>query len=146
MILRASFIATAAGLASLLSLPCYAGGDSWAFVVTSFTSDESDKYSVELIPVDRGTGFPTSCASLTITGEYASLFWFFKFGDGPGRKEHRAALALLGNSFKSGMPINFGWIGDGINVTREAGACVGNSRGLAVDKGSGAVYSYFKWP
>jgi hypothetical protein len=71
---------------------------------------------------------------------------FSGFGGGPDKKEHRAALALLGDAFKSQMPIRFGWIGDGVNVTKKTGACAATSRGLMVDAASDAVYSYFKWP
>ena len=146
MIMRAVFSATAAGLALLFSLTCYAGGENWAFTVTEFTSDYRGKYVVELSPVNKINSFPNSCTTLTVAGEYASLFWFFKFRDGPSREEHKAALALMGNAFKSKTPIKFGWIGDGVNVTRRTGACTGTSRGLIVDTASDAVYSYFKWP
>ena len=83
-----------------------------------------------------------------MVGEYASLFWFFKFGDGPSKEEHKAALSLLGNAFKSKNPIKFGWIGDGVDVTKGTGACAATSRGLMIERAAGgdAVYSYFKWP
>ena len=146
--IRAILNAIAAGLALLAFSTCYAGGENWRFAVTSFTSDGKDKYVLELTPVDKDNNFPNSCTRLTVVGEYASLFWFFKFGDGPSREEHKVALALLGNAFKSKTQINFGWIGDGIDVTARTGACTARSRGLmaegAVD--GDAVYSYFKWP
>ena len=145
MIMRAVFRAIG-GLALLFFSTCYAGGENWTFTVTAFTSDYSDKYLVELSPVDKINQFPNSCTTLTITGEYASLYWFFKFGDGPSRKEHKAALAALGDAFKSRMPTKFGWIGDGVDVTRTTGACAATSRGLIADTASDAVYSYFKWP
>jgi hypothetical protein len=116
------------------------------FTVTTFTSDGSDKYVAELSPVGKVDGFPNSCITLTVAGEYASLFWFFNFGSGPSRTEHKAALALIGDAFKSNRPIQFGWIGDGLNVTNRTAACRATSRGLMADAASGAVYSFFKWP
>jgi hypothetical protein len=148
MIMRAVFNATTASLVLLCFSTCYAGGENWTFTVTAFTSDHDDHYVVELSPVDKVGSFPNSCTTLTVTGEYASLFWLFKFGDGPSRTEHKAALALLGDAFKSKVPIKFGWIGDGIDVTKKTGACTATSRGLVVERASDgdAVYSYFKWP
>jgi len=146
MMMRILFSATAAVFALLLCSTCYAGGENWTFTVTAFTSDYSDKYLVELSPVERFGGFPSSCASLTVSGEYASLFWISKFGSGPDRKEHKAALARMGDAFRSKVPIKFGWVGDGVKVTRRTGACAATSRGLTVDAASDAVYSYFKWP
>ena len=148
MIMRAVFNATTAGALLLLFSTCYAGGENWTFTVTAFTSDRSDKYVVELSPVEKVSSFPNSCTTLTVTGEYASLFWLFKFGDGPSRAEHKAALAFLEDALKSRMPIKFGWIGEGIDVTTRTGACNATSRGLVVERASDgdAVYSYFKWP
>ena len=146
IIFRATFSGTVAGVALLLPSASYAGGESWTFTVTAFTSDGSDKYVVELSPVDKVSSFPNSCTTLTVAGEYASLFWFFNFGSGPSRTEHEAALALIGDAFKSKTPLQFGWIGDGLNVTNRTGACNATSRGLMADAASGAVYSFFKWP
>jgi hypothetical protein len=131
-----------AGVALLLSSSCYAGGDGWAFTVTAFASDDSDKYVVELSPLDKISSFPNSCTTLTVSGEYASLFWFFNFGSGPSRTEHKAALALIGDAFKSKTPLQFGWIGDGVNVINRTGACNATSRGLMADDESGAVFSF----
>jgi hypothetical protein len=146
MIMRSLVSTIAAGVALLIFSRCYAGGESWEFVVTAFTSDYNDKFVVELSPVDKASSFPNSCTTLTVAGEYASSFWFLKFGGGPGRREHMAALELMGDAFKSKMPIKFGWIGDGVNVSRRTGACTAISRGLMADAASDAVYSYFKWP
>ena len=146
MIMRSLLSTIAAGVALLVFSTCYAGGESWEFIVTAFASDHSDRYVVELSPVDKASSFPNSCTTLTVAGEYASLFWFFKLGDGPGREEHKAALALIGNSFKSKRPLKFGWMGDGVDVTRKTGACTAISRGLMIDAESDAVYSFFKWP
>jgi hypothetical protein len=146
LIKRTVFGTGVAGLALLFFSTCYAGGENWTFTVAAFTSDYSDEYVIDLIPVDKVGSFPNSCTTLTVTGEYASLFWLFKFGGGPSREEHKAALALMGSAFKSRTPIKFGWIGDGVNVTKRTGACTATSRGLMVDPASDAVYSYFKWP
>jgi hypothetical protein len=145
MTLRA-IVGAVTGLAILLFSTCYAGGENWTFTVTAFNSHHSDKYVIELSPVERGDTFPSSCGTLTIAGEYASLFWLSKSRGGPSRKDHKAALALLEEAFKSRRPIKLGWIGDGVNVTRKAGACTATSRGLMIDAASDAIYSYFKWP
>lgn len=146
--MRAAFRATAAGLGFLSFSASYAGGENWTFAITAFTSDGDDKYVMELSPLEKGSSFPVSCATLTITGEYESLFWFFKFGSGPTKAEHKAALELLGDAFKTRTPINFGWIGDGVHTTQRSGACTATSRGLTVDSATtaNAIYSYYKWP
>lgn len=143
---RALVSATLSGLALLFSSTCYAGGEKWTSNVTAFTSDSSDNYVIELTPVGKVGSFPNSCTTLTVTGEYASLFWFFQFGSGPSREEHEAALRLLDEAFEQKTPIEFGWIGEGVNVTKSTGACAAASRGLMAVAASSAVYSYFKWP
>jgi len=118
-------------------------------MVAEFSSDDGDEYVVRLVPVVKGSVFPQSCASLTISGEYASLFWFFNAGEGPGRVQHEAGVRLLGEAFASKRPVEFGWIGDGINLREDSPVCSASSRGLAIKKtvrGQNAVFSYYKWP
>ena len=146
MIMRSIVGTIVVAITLLVFSRCYAGGESWEFAVTAFTSDDSDKFVVELSPVKKVGSFPGSCTTLTVFGDYASAFWFFKFGSGPSRKEHMAALALVSDAFKSKKPIKFGWIGDGVHVTRGSGACTATSRALMADAASDAVYSFFKWP
>jgi hypothetical protein len=144
---RACIKSLLSSFALLIISPSFAGGESWKFTITAYSTDSKDEFVVELTPVEKGAAFPKSCATLTISGEYASMFWLLRSG-GPSKTDHKAALSMLRSAFSSKTQIEFGWIGDGLEVTSNTGKCVARSRGLMVASAvrSDAVYSYFKWP
>lgn len=131
----------------LLCSQAAAGGIAWPFRVMDIQVRDGGFFSVRLAPVEKHGEFPGACEILEVNGSHASLRWFF-FGAGYMTKENTsAALAYLKQAHIEGRVVQFGEMGNGLRLEKDA-PCKGLSRGLALmsDSNEPMVLSYYKWP
>lgn len=120
-----------------------AGGVSTTVKVHHFEASGSLAEIQTTMPFEPFQG----CTTVTLRIRYQSWRWWWYDDVGVTKEGHRQALALLETAAKSGNPIDFGVMGEGLKAIKDA-PCTFQSNGLRIlhESGQSTVYSFYKWP